>query len=93
MGHEIEGVGSSCPGEIGSWKRGLPAATFLANAAAIHGRRPATLTTTERVGALIRPSCPKGRDRSGSISIEPLGVQSHLPRKRVDGQRRRCAQP
>ena len=55
-GHEIEGVGIVMPG--GDWfleARGSPAATFLANAAAIHGRRPATLTTTERVGALIRP--------------------------------------
>lgn len=55
-GREIEGAGIVMPG--GDWfveARGSPAATFLANAAAIHGRRPATLTTTDRVGALIRP--------------------------------------
>jgi ribosomal protein S18 acetylase RimI-like enzyme len=55
-GQEIGGVAIVMPG--GNWfleARGPSAATFLANAAAIHGRRPATLTTPERVGALIRP--------------------------------------
>ena len=55
-GPEIEGVSIVMPG--GDWfleARGSSAAIYLANAAAIHGRRPATLTTTERVRALIGP--------------------------------------
>lgn len=55
-GPEIEGVGIVTSGA--HWfleAHGVSAAIFLANAAAIHGRRPATLITTERVGELIRP--------------------------------------
>jgi len=53
-GSKIEGVSIVMP--RGDWfleARGPSAAIYLANAAAIRGRRPATLTTTERVRALI----------------------------------------
>jgi len=55
-GSEIEGVSIVMP--RGDWfleARGPSAAIYLANAAAIRGRRPATLTTTEGVRALIGP--------------------------------------
>lgn len=53
---DIEGVSVVMP--RGDWfleARGPSAAIFLANTAVIHGRRPATLTTTEQVSALVRP--------------------------------------
>lgn len=53
---EIKGVSIVMP--PGDWfieaQEPLDAA-LLANIAAIHGRHPATLTTTERVGKLVRP--------------------------------------
>jgi ribosomal protein S18 acetylase RimI-like enzyme len=55
-GSEIEGVSIVMP--RGDWfleARGPSAAIYLANAAAIRGQRPATLTTTERALALLRP--------------------------------------
>lgn len=53
---DIEGVSVVMP--RGDWfleARGPSAAVFLANTAVVHGRRPATLTTSERVSALVRP--------------------------------------
>ncbi len=52
----IEGVGVVMPG--GDWfleARGSSAAAFLTKTAIIHGRHPATLTTTENVSALVQP--------------------------------------
>jgi hypothetical protein len=53
---EIKGVSIVMP--PGDWYlqvQGSLDAALLANIAAIHGRHPATLTTTERVSALVRP--------------------------------------
>jgi hypothetical protein len=53
---DIEGVSVVMP--RGDWfleARGSSPAGFLANTAVIHGRRPATLTTSEEVSALVRP--------------------------------------
>jgi hypothetical protein len=53
---DLEGVSVVMP--RGDWfleARGSSAAAFLANAAAVDGRRPATLTTSEAVSALVRP--------------------------------------
>ena len=53
---EIKGVSIVMP--PGDWfleAQGSLDAALLTNTAAIHGRHPATLTTTERVGALVRP--------------------------------------
>jgi len=66
-GSEIEGISIVMPG--GDWfleARGPSAAVYLANAAAIRGRRPATLTTTERVRALIGPILSE----KGAVSAE-----------------------
>ena len=54
--NEIKGVSIVMP--RGDWfleAQGSLDAAMFANTAAIHGRHPATLTTTERVSALIRP--------------------------------------
>ncbi|MGH9881433.1 MAG: GNAT family N-acetyltransferase, partial [Pyrinomonadaceae bacterium] len=53
---DIQGVSVVMP--RGDWfleAHGTVDAVFLANTAVVHGRRPATLTTTERVSALVRP--------------------------------------
>jgi len=53
---EVQAVSIVMP--PGDWyleARGSLDAALLANIAAIHGRHPATLTTTERVSALVRP--------------------------------------
>ena len=53
---DMEGVSVVMPGR--HWfleARGKTAAFVLANAAVVHGRRPATLTTSERVSRLVRP--------------------------------------
>ena len=53
---EIQGVSIVMP--PGDWfleARGQLDAALLTNIAAIHGRHPATLTTTEQVSALVRP--------------------------------------
>ncbi|MDX6614404.1 MAG: hypothetical protein QOD75_3590 [Blastocatellia bacterium] len=66
----IEGVSVVMP--RGNWfldAQGSTPAVILANTAVIHGQRPATLTTSERVSALVRPFLleQKGIDREQKL--------------------------
>lgn len=69
----IEGVSVVMPG--GSWfleARGSSAAALLTKMAVIHGRRPATLTTTEKVKALVQPYLLEDGGTSGEHALLTL---------------------
>jgi ribosomal protein S18 acetylase RimI-like enzyme len=79
---DIEGVSVVMP--RGDWfleARGLSAAVFLANTAVVHGRRPATLTTTERVSALVRPFLQENDGIDREVKLRTLRCTKPLAAK------------